>query len=55
MTAKISLAQGSPKTDFVFTPNAIFHIVSHLSDHLYQAFHLKFFRICAALVPLCFA
>ena len=24
--------QRNPKTDFVFTPNSIFHIVSHLSD-----------------------
>ena len=38
----ICLAQGSPKTDFVFTPNTQFHIVSHLSDHLDQASHLKF-------------
>ena len=40
----ICLAQGSPKTDFVFTPNTIFHIVSHLSDHLDQASHLKFVK-----------
>ena len=28
--------------DFVFTHNTIFHIVSHLSDHLDQASHLQF-------------
>ena len=33
----ICLAQGSPKTDFVLTPNTIFHIVSHLCDLLDQA------------------
>ena len=38
----ICLPQGSPKTDFVFTTNLIFHIVSHKSDHLDQASHLKF-------------
>ena len=37
----ICLAQRSPKTDFVFTPNSISCIVSHLSDHLDQASHLK--------------
>ena len=45
----ICLAQGSPKTDFVFTPNTIFHLVSHLCDHLDQASHLKFVEF---VVPL---
>ena len=30
-----------PKTDSVFTPNSIFHKVSHLSDHLDKASHHK--------------
>ena len=33
-----------PKTKFVFTPNSIFYIVSHLSNHLDQASHLKFVK-----------
>ena len=45
----ICWAQGSPKTDFVFTPNTIFHIVSHLCDHLDRASYLKFVEF---VVPL---
>ena len=48
----ICLAQGSPKTDFMFTPNTIFHIVSHLCDHLDQAFHLKFVESMLSLFCL---
>ena len=38
----ICLTLGRLKTDFVFTPNSIFYIVCHLSDHLDQASHLRF-------------
>ena len=38
----ICLPYGSPITDFVFNPNSIFHLVSHLSVHLDQASHMKF-------------
>ena len=37
----ICWAKGSPKEDFVFTPNTTFHIVSYLSGHLDKASHLK--------------
>ena len=42
MLQPIYLAQGSPQTDFVFTPSTIFHAVFIFSDHLDQAFHLTF-------------
>ena len=54
----ICLGQRSSKTDFLFTPNSIFHIVSHLSDHLDQASHLKIVELvssftCIALLKFC--
>ena len=33
------LALGSPKTNLVFTPNSIFHILSDLFDHHNQPSH----------------
>ena len=35
-----SFVLGSPKTNFVFPPNSIFHIFSDLFDHPNQASHL---------------
>ena len=32
-------------------PNSIFHIVSHLSDHLDQSFHLKFVEFVPSVYP----
>ena len=40
-----------PQTDFVFTPNTIFHIFSHLCDHLDQASDLEFVEF---VLPLFF-
>ena len=38
------LVLGSPKTNFVFTPNSIFHVFSDLFDHLNPASHLLFIK-----------
>ena len=48
------LLHARPKTNIVFTPNTIFHIVSHLCDHLDQASHLKFVEFVLPLFCLVF-
>ena len=47
------VAQGSPKTYFVFTPSSIYHIFSKLLDPVDLTSHLIFVNIYMAL-SLCF-